>query len=79
MGYDLLLHYHFREQAQRTKNEIESLGKSILKADNQPDQTQSPIPITSFTCHLPLLLLVNSAAICRGNPRELLELGLRWD
>jgi pteridine reductase len=77
MGYDLLLQYHSaEEQAQKTKEEIESLGAQVhlFKADlTQPDQIESLfskldllIPTSSF------LILVNSAAIIPvGNPREL--------
>ena len=79
MGYDLLLHYHSaKDEAQRTKSEIESLGVKVhlFQADlTQPDQIQSLfsnldslISITNY--HLPLL--VNSAAIMPvGNPRDL--------
>jgi len=79
MGYDLLLHYHSAdEQAQQTKNEIESLGVKayLFKADlTQPDQIQSLISnldsLLSLT-NYHLLLLVNSAAVMPvGNPREL--------
>jgi len=79
MGYDLLLHYHSAdEQAQQTKNEIESLGVKVhlFKADlTQPDQIQSLISnldsLLSLT-NYHLLLLVNSAAVMPvGNPREL--------
>ncbi|MDP1714873.1 MAG: SDR family oxidoreductase [Anaerolineales bacterium] len=79
MGYDLLLHYHSaEEQAQQTKNEIESLGVKVhlFKADlTQPDQIQSLF--SNLDSHLSLTnyqlpLLVNSAAIMSvGNPREL--------
>lgn len=77
MGYNLLLHYHSaEEQAQQTKNEIESLGVKVhtIKADlTQPGQIKSLFSTldTNFQPST-LNLLVNSAAIMPvGNPREL--------
>jgi NAD(P)-dependent dehydrogenase (short-subunit alcohol dehydrogenase family) len=81
MGYDLLLQYHSaEEQAQKTKNEIESLGVNVhlVKADlTQPDEIKSLFSQLDFILHpsreaFILSLLVNSAAIMPvGNPREL--------
>ncbi len=76
MGYDLLLHYHSAdEQAQQTKNEIESLGVKVhlFKADlAQPDEIQSLFSTLDSLTNYQLLLLVNSAAVMPvGNPREL--------
>jgi pteridine reductase len=73
MGYDLILHYHSaEEQAQKTKDEIESLGVKVhlIKADlTQPDQISS---LFSNVERLTLNVLVNSAAIMPvGTPREL--------
>jgi NAD(P)-dependent dehydrogenase (short-subunit alcohol dehydrogenase family) len=85
MGYDILLHYHASEdEAQRTKEEIESIGRQahLLQADlSNPEEIHSLIdriefilPPSSFT----LRVLVNSAAVMPvGHPRELtLE---NWD
>lgn len=79
MGYDLLLHYHSaEEQAQKTKDEIESLGVKVqlFKADlTQPDQIHSLI--SELDLLIPhakrsFLILVNSAAIMpMDTPREL--------
>jgi len=76
MGYDLLLHYHSAdEQAQQTRNEIESLGVKVhlFKADlAQPDEIQSLFSTLDSLTNYQLLLLVNSAAVMPvGNPREL--------
>jgi NAD(P)-dependent dehydrogenase (short-subunit alcohol dehydrogenase family) len=77
MGYDLFLHYHSsEEQAQKTKNEIESLGARVhlLKADlTQPDQIYSLFTaLDSNLQPLTFNLLVNSAAIMpAGNSKDL--------
>ncbi|NOT06401.1 MAG: SDR family oxidoreductase [Anaerolineales bacterium] len=77
MGYDLLLHYHSaEEEAQKTKNEIESLGVKVhlFKADlAQPEEIQSLFSMLDSDLRPSTFnLLVNSAAIMPvGNPREL--------
>jgi len=77
MGYDLLLQYHSaEEQAQKTKNEIESLGVNVhlVKAYlTHPDQIQKLFSDLDFIIHhSSFILLINSAAIMPvGNPREL--------
>jgi pteridine reductase len=79
MGYDLLLHYFSaEEEAQETKNEIETIGAKVhlIKADlTQPDQIHSLCSELDFIIHNSssiLKLLVNSAAIMPvGSPRDL--------
>ena len=73
MGYDLLLHYHSAdEQAQKAKDEIETLGVKVylVKADlTEPGQISS---LFTNVEGLMLNVLVNSAAIMpAGSPREL--------
>lgn len=85
MGYDLLLHYHSaEEQAQKTKEEIESLGVEVhlVNADlTQPDQIHSlfsELDLLIPHAKRSFLILVNSAAIMPvGTPRDL-ELS-DWD
>jgi NAD(P)-dependent dehydrogenase (short-subunit alcohol dehydrogenase family) len=85
MGFDILLHYHSsEEEAQRTKEEIESLGRTVqlLQADlSNPEEIASLfsqiefiLPPSSFIFRV----LVNSAAVMTvGHPRDLtLE---NWD
>ncbi len=79
MGYDLIMHYHSaEEQAQKTKDEIKSLGVNVhlIKADlTQPEQIHSLYSELDFIIHnssFILKLLVNSAAIMPvGTPRDL--------
>jgi NAD(P)-dependent dehydrogenase (short-subunit alcohol dehydrogenase family) len=79
IGYDLLLHYFSaEEEAQETKNEIESIGAKVhlVKANlTQPDQIQALFSELDFLiphAERSFLILVNSAAIMPvGSPREL--------
>jgi NAD(P)-dependent dehydrogenase (short-subunit alcohol dehydrogenase family) len=84
-GYDILLHYHLSEQeAQRTKSEIESAGRTVhlLQADlSNPEEIASLFSRIKFIFHPSSFIfrvLVNSAAVMPvGHPSELsLE---NWD
>jgi NAD(P)-dependent dehydrogenase (short-subunit alcohol dehydrogenase family) len=85
MGFDILLHYHSSEDsAQRTKEEIESLGRTVhlLQADlSKPEEIAALFSQIQFILHPSSFIfrvLVNSAAVMTvGHPRELsLE---NWD
>jgi NAD(P)-dependent dehydrogenase (short-subunit alcohol dehydrogenase family) len=85
MGYDILLHYHSsEEEAQHTKAEIESLGRTVhlVQADlANPEEINklfSEIDSILHPSSFILRILVNSAAVMPvGRPRELsLE---NWD
>ncbi len=79
MGYDILLHYHSsEEEAQRTKSDIETMGRSVhlLQADlSDPKEIASIFSRVEFILHpssFILRALVNSAAIMPvGHPHEL--------
>ena len=79
MGYDILLHYHSsEEEAQRTKAEIEAMGRSVhlLKADlSNPEEVKSLFSRINFIFHpssFIFSILVNSASLMPvGHLREL--------
>jgi NAD(P)-dependent dehydrogenase (short-subunit alcohol dehydrogenase family) len=79
MGYSIALHYNTsKDEAQQTKNEIESLDVKayLLQADlSQPDQIQKLFSDLDFILRPSpeaFILLVNSAAVMPvGNPRDL--------
>jgi NAD(P)-dependent dehydrogenase (short-subunit alcohol dehydrogenase family) len=79
MGYDILLHYHSsEEEAQRTKAEIEDIGREafILQANlSHPDEIQALFSKIDFILHnssFIIKVLVNSASVMPvGHPREL--------
>jgi NAD(P)-dependent dehydrogenase (short-subunit alcohol dehydrogenase family) len=76
-GYDILLHYHLSEEdALRTKEEIEAMGRSgnLLQAD-----LTDPSQISSLLSKIESLnVLVNSAAFMPGGNVELLSIE-NWD
>jgi pteridine reductase len=76
-GYDILLHYHHSEEdALRTKEEIEAIGRSglLLQAD-----LTDPSQISSLLSKIESLhVLVNSAAFMPGGNVEMLSIE-NWD
>ena len=79
MGFDILLHYHSSaDEAQRTKAEIESIGRQayLLQADlSNPEEITSLFSQVNSIFHLSSFIfrvLVNSASLMPvGHPRDL--------